>query len=223
MTIVHSDMGLYIDLKENIVNVVVVENKRMLSNLTNELYIQCNGGYGEFVLAEKDKLFKFSEKVVFVPEPFSISCNDKKILSLLHKELCNEALNNLYEETSSINLVVTNYMEDLVSRLPYPIIFSDDLDILGLLKLMHISFDDYSETLCEKIINYIKILSSLTKFNTIVFLNLKAFLDDWELKEVYKIAFYNKIHIVLIESYLYDKLDSENTIIFDKDLCVIEF
>ena len=74
-----------------------------------------------------------------------------------------------------------------------------------------------------KIINYIKILSSLTKFNTIVFLNLKAFLDDWELKEVYKIAFYNKIHIVLIESYLYDKLDSENTTVFDKDLCVIEF
>ena len=53
--------------------------------------------------------------------------------------------------------------------------------------------------------------------------NLKSFVTIEEIKEIYKIAFYNKINILLIENYIYDKIEYEDVIVYDKDLCKIMF
>ena len=96
MTLVHSDNEIYIKFKENRVNVLVIENSKMMGEVVNELYNQCNGIEGNFIIAENDRLLKFTEKVIFITEPFSISCNSKKILTLLYKELEDEAKNSMY-------------------------------------------------------------------------------------------------------------------------------
>ena len=96
MNIAHCDRGIYIEFNENRVNVLVVENASALSEIINELYIQSEGGDGDFVIAQKDELFKFSWMVSFVLEPFSVSFNEKKILTALYKEMEKEALEYLY-------------------------------------------------------------------------------------------------------------------------------
>ncbi len=214
MTLVHSDNEIYIKFKENRVNVLVIENSKMMGEVVNELYNQCNGIEGNFIITENDRLFT---------EPFSISCNSKKILTLLYKELEDEAKNSMYEETNVLNSEIVKYIENIISKLPYPITFSDDFNINSIFKLVNVCLDDYCESICEKIINYIKIVSSLSKINTIIFLNLKSFVTIEEIKEIYKIAFYNKINILLIENYIYDKIEYEDVIVYDKDLCKIMF
>lgn len=223
MTLVHSDNEIYIKFKENRVNVLVIENSKMMGEVVNELYNQCNGIEGNFIIAENDRLLKFTEKVIFITEPFSISCNSKKILTLLYKELEDEAKNSMYEETNVLNSEIVKYIENIISKLQYPITFSDDFNINSIFKLVNVCLDDYCESICEKIINYIKIVSSLSKINTIIFLNLKSFVTIEEIKEIYKIAFYNKINILLIENYIYDKIEYEDVIVYDKDLCKIMF
>ena len=223
MTLVHTDNEIYIKFKENRVNVLVIENSKMMGEVVNELYNQCNGIEGNFIIAENDRLLKFTEKVIFITEPFSISCNSKKILTLLYKELEDEAKNSMYEETNVLNSEIVKYIENIISKLPYPITFSDDFNINSIFKLVNVCLDDYCESICEKIINYIKIVSSLSKINTIIFLNLKSFVTIEEIKEIYKIAFYNKINILLIENYIYDKIEYEDVIVYDKDLCKIMF
>ena len=54
-----------------------------------------------------------------------------------------------------------------------------------------------------------------------VFVNLKAYLNEVELEEVYKMAFYNKIQLLLLESVKKDVLPAEKYCIIDKDKCVI--
>lgn len=223
MNIAHCDRGIYIEFNENRVNVLVVENASALSEIINELYIQSEGGDGDFVIAQKDELFKFSSKVSVVLEPFSVSFNEKKILTALYKEMEKEALEYLYTETCNLNSAVVNYIDLLSSKMPYPIVFNDSMDIQSVLKAVHTELDDGQGSICEKIINYIKVISVLTGIRIVIFLNLKSFISEDELKEIYKCAFYNKIYLLLIENFLHDKIECEDTLIIDKDLCFIKF
>ena len=56
----------------------------------------------------------------------------------------------------------------------------------------------------------------------IVFVNLKQYLDDNELKELYKYSIYNNVNIILIDSQCYGcSHDFEKKLIVDNNL--VEF
>ena len=118
MNIAHCDKGIYINFNENRVNVLVIENNKMLSDVVSELYSQSQGEEGEFVIAEGSSLYKFTNKVSLVLEPFTVSCNEKKIITALYKEIEKEALDSMYSETSDLNSIFINYMEILCSKIP---------------------------------------------------------------------------------------------------------
>ena len=55
-----------------------------------------------------------------------------------------------------------------------------------------------------------------------MFVNIKSFLREEEVKELYKEADYRKVHIILIENTMRDKIINENILIIDKDMCIIK-
>ena len=77
------------------------------------------------------------------------------------------------------------------------------------------------QSILERIIEYIKISSNLLKQNIFVFLNLKLFLTEQEIEELYKECFYRKVHLILIEAIYHTKKIEEKICIIDKDKCVI--
>ena len=51
--------------------------------------------------------------------------------------------------------------------------------------------------------------------------NIKAYLNKQELMELYKVAFYNKINLVLIEMPEGEMIGEEKVYIIDNDRCLI--
>lgn len=98
--------------------------------------------------------------------------------------------------------------------------FFDDIDFSNLLKSLKIRVED-NEVFLEKILDLIKIYTLMFGYKLIVFINLKEFVSEEELSEIYKYCNYNKINIMLIENFQKNPLPNEKIIIIDDDLCEI--
>lgn len=221
MKLVNAEYGLDIDFKENEVYVVIIEHPIILSEIIDEIYRQSNGGDGNFVISENDKLLTFNKEIALILEPFTINCNDKRILTRLYQELKTQVDEYMSEETMNLNSIIYDYLDKATLKVPYLTTYKLDFDIAGLFKLLDVELECIEESLFEKIINYVKAITQLCGFKYVIFLNLKNFLTINELKSLYEFAFYNKISLILLESSLHTIVQGEKTCIIDKDRCLI--
>ena len=222
MNISYYKQGISLILHENRVNVLVIENTDVLVDIVKDLYAQSEGEEGGIVIAEGEELYAFPKNAAVILEPFSLDMNDRKIQTQLYKEIREEAYESLFSETIELQSNLARYMDKLMLRVPYPVSYTEELDLNGLFKLLKVSVDSDAETFLEKVVQYLRILSALCRIRVVFFLHLKAFLKEEELRELYKEAAYCKIHLVLIESVMRDRMKEEDICIIDRDMCIIQ-
>ena len=200
MKLVCASFGLEMELLENYVTVLVVENAGYLTEIVSSLKKQSEGEEGIFVLAENDKIEKIDKKLALVIDPFSISINERKIINKLYTKLGDE-------------LVLASPFANLVYDLDY--------NWMELFKGFNVRFEEMAVTLVEKLVEYMHILTNLLGIKVLCLVNIKAYLNKQELMELYKVAFYNKINLVLIEMPEGEMIGEEKVYIIDNDRCLI--
>lgn len=221
MRFIHGEYDLDLVLEENLVEVIVVENGRVLYRLVHELYMQSQGEDGYFVLSTGDKIHKLSRSMAVVLEPFTLNCNEKRIISKLYQELENMGTNEFAEEAGHTCAEFIKYIDKLCMQVPYPITYNLNFETKALLKLFEVRMEEQSESILDNLIEYLQILKQLCNIEVVSFLNLKSFLSKLELEGLYEYAFYSKIQLVLWESVMQQKLDQERITIIDQDCCII--
>lgn len=221
MRLVCSEYSIDFDIRENEVNVLVVESPNIFSHMISELICQIDGEAGNFVLSEQDAIINLSKVAKIIVNPFIIDCNEKRIQQKLYQELTDEMNETMIERTVYLQGEIITYLEELIKSVSYPLGFDIEENMTGLLKMCHVEIDDQGEVLVEKIMNYIKVLKQFCNIQIIFFVNLKAYLSQLELEELYKYTFYEKINLILMENCVKEKLENENICILDRDLCII--
>lgn len=209
-------------IRENRVNVLVIENSDVLVDVVQDLYAQKEGREGGLVLAEEEKIYPFQKNVSVILEPFSLNMNERKIQTQLYQEIKEEAYGGAFTETLAIQKELMQYLDRILFRVPYLVTYTEEFDLNGFLKWMKVSLENEAESFLEKIVQYLRILSALCRVRVVFFLQLKAFLKEEELRELYKEAAYCKIQLVLIESVMRDKIEMEDICIIDRDMCIIQ-
>ena len=82
----------------------------------------------------------------------------------------------------------------------------DDLEISDLLKIFKVKIDVSCYcTIMEKIEFIINVLSTLKIANILVIPNLKTYLNEEELVELYKYSVYNNINLLVVENSTSEK------------------
>lgn len=221
MKLVYSIYGIIFELEENKVNVFVIENPSALVEVICMLNRQCEGQEGEFVLSEKNKILNIAKNLTFVKEPFSIDCNSRKNLTKLYQELERECEKDWREEQKQFYEAYIVYITNLCQKSDLELTFLDKPQLQEVFKMAEVKIDVQAQSMLERIIEYIKISSNLLKQNIFVFLNLKLFLTEQEIEELYKECFYRKVHLILIEATYQTKRPEEKICVIDKDKCVI--
>ena len=219
MKLVYSAYGIRFELEENKVNILVIENPTVLVEVIGMLNEQCEGKDGEFILSDENKILNISKSISFVKEPFSIDCNNRKILTKLYQELERECVEDWGEEQQEFNKSYITYIANLCQKSDFMLTFVDKPELQDILKMAEVKID--VQSILERIIEYIKISNNLLKQNIFVFLNLKLFLTEQEIEELYKECFYRKVHLILIEGTYKIKKQEEKICVIDKDKCVI--
>ena len=67
-----------------------------------------------------------------------MNMNDRKIQAQLYKEIIEEAYESIFSETIELQSILAWYLGNLLLRVPYPVSYTDELDLNGLLKLMKV-------------------------------------------------------------------------------------
>ena len=108
-----------------------------------------------------------------------------------------------------------------MNRFDIPLFISNDLDIETILKGVKILVNSFDDIL-NNLFLLIDIEKTLNLSSILVFINLKQYLSNEELEELYKYSIYNDVKILLVDSQCYsNKSIYENKLSIDKDL--VEF
>lgn len=222
MKLVHAEYGIEIELKENQISVLVVESPEKLSELIQELYLSRQGGEGKFLLSEADKLLNMGKFLELVVNPFAIGVNEKRIVQKLYQEIESQVQEQLVLETAEIHSRLISYLEEIAGKVTYPVIFDLEQNVLGLMKTYNVRLETESITMLEKLVEYFRLLHQLCRVEVIVCVNLKSYLSEVELRQLYETVFYEKIALILLENVQREKVDGERICIMDRDWCIID-
>ncbi len=221
MKLTNAKYDLMIDMRENKVDMLVLENAAIMSEIVEDLYKQTLGGEGSFILSVEGKELKFEKHFALIINPFAVNFNDKKIINKLFSELAFVG-NEFVVEKTQINSKMIQLLENIIDNVQYDnLSYNLDFDWNNLFKLYDVKINNEFDALLEKMIEYIKVLSELCSVKVVCMVNIKSFLQDDEIERLYEMAFYYKIQLLLIESSEKKSILGENIYIIDNDGCLI--
>ncbi|MBQ2745546.1 MAG: type II-A CRISPR-associated protein Csn2 [Lachnospiraceae bacterium] len=222
MKLVNTYYNLELNIVENQIAVLSVENPAAYTKIVGDMWHQVNGEEGSFILSDGEKIKNISKDIECIFNPFSLDCNNKKIITRLYQELRMQSDNLLQEETARLNCNIIEYLERLIMTVPYNLKFNCDMDITSMMKMYGVEIDNQTDGILENVVEYIKVVSQICGIKTFVAIDIKHYLTDEELLKLYEAVFYEKINLVIIEPIHTNKISNEKCWIIDKDLCIID-
>ncbi len=221
MKLVNATFGLSVEFEENTPVEIVIENISSYRSFIEELYMQTNGGEGAFILSEKNKDQKISKLMDIVINPFSVNMNDRKVISVLYNNLAGIG-NEMTEKKNMLASDMILLLDEIISKEQYSNIeYNFDYDWNDFFKLFNVRIGEEYESLLEKYVEYIKVISSLTTIQILCFVGLSQYFRGQELEELIKQANYSKVQLVFIESADNLQCKGGKRFIIDKDNCII--
>ena len=194
MKLVHPIFDTPIVFKENMVNVLVIENKRELANMIYEL-IDCSDGIkGRYVLSEDNNELAMG-CVDVLTDVFRLNINNKKNITKLVAALEKVAMEEqYYEKTCRITGILNEYVLDVIDGVEYNIDVSD-VKMADVFKLCNVRFNFGSDGICGVLSDYMQVMSNICGVQLFVFVELKRVLSKEDMGALYKTIFYNKYNI----------------------------
>lgn len=222
MKLVHPRIERDILIHDEVVNVLVIENQRFFRNAIEELSNQTDGLSGHFTLSSDSKTLDIQKNFLMINEPIHYDINSRKVASRIQALIKNIAISEeFYIKSNELLSKILNFGLKLINEVNLPLVISDEIDISNIIKLLNIQIDLQSTDIVEKLENFIDILSELKICNTLVFINLKTYLEESEILLIYDYCSYKKISLLLIENTQRTLLEKESILIIDTDLCEV--
>ena len=103
MKLVNAEYNISLELEENTITILVVEEKKLRYKLVDDLYRQCAGEDGQFILSDNTQIMKLNKVADVIMNPFSIDFNNRKVLAKLYQEIEVYGTESYYEEKQRIN------------------------------------------------------------------------------------------------------------------------
>lgn len=205
------------------INVIEIENKKFFYRFVRDLYSISNGDVlEEFVCLDDNNMeINLVNKIKIINNYFELDFTSKKY----GVEIIKKLVSNINDEDKDAIIMLQNRIYQKVNKqlqkFDIPLLISNDIDIVTILKSLKIEIHDYDDIL-NNILLLIDIEKTFNLSNILIFINLKQYLSDKELKELYKYSIYNGVKILLVDSQHYNNVNNfEKKLYIDTDL--VEF
>ena len=202
------------------INCLEVENKNYFYKIVKELNNIANGEMEDNVIFTDNESNEINiiNKINIIIDYFNIDFNSKKILSLINKKINSsisvndkDNLSKLYNKIKKIYIPILN---DMDLNIDINNVFDPDL----IVKLLNVSIKN-KDNILDNLFLLADIEHELNISKLLVFVNLKQYLNEQELIELYKYLLYNNIVVLLIDSQAYGVCNEyEKKIIIDNEL-----
>ena len=206
---------------ENRVQLLIVENQLALRQLLEMMYMQLEGQSGDLILAEHFEPQEFSKLAVLVVDPFSLDTGTKKFIGKLQQAVA-AAAESHEDVLSSLYAQLYDLASQIAMELDFSVSFEPIEDPAALVRLLGFRLDGEALRFPERVLEWMVLQRRFFGKKLFIFCGLKAYMSDEELRLFYRSVFYEKLSVLLIESWQRETtLPEEHLTIVDKDLCVL--
>lgn len=205
--------------QENI-NILEIKDSQCFSHIIEILNEKINGFDSDeiFLLDESENELNMSKEMYMVFDLFNIDYNSKKIINKIYEIISDNIAKNQDYEIENMTTKLRNYIIQEINELPFEFEMKSELDIPEILKLYNLKIDSSNyTTILERVELLIDIISTLGIARILVIPNLKTYLTEKELVELYKYALYNNVKLLLIERNNINKLKYEEILSIDEE------
>ncbi len=221
MKLVHVNMERKL-LDDNVVTEWVIEAPEEFTRYVQELYMQCEGAEGDFVLSDGEKELGIAKNVEFLDSVLDLDVNERKILGKLYADLEQLAYSEKFVvRTQEMIQYLRTYIFELEQETDFMLDVDDGVDMSAIFKGNGVKLETVETGILEKIVHYIKVVRLLLKKQVFVFVNVRSYLTVRQVEQLIKEAAYQEVQILLIENVMRDCVNSERRCIIDSDKCEI--
>lgn len=222
MTIAYPDINLYCELEESTVLNLVIENQQIFSDVISDIYDQCSGESGRFLLSENNEPLELRKRAELITQIIPFEINQRDLVNKLYAEIKNVSVNErFYQHTQKLMADISSYIYMITEAADNEIDIDVLSDISGILKAFNVRFSDKEMGLSNKIIEYMTAVNRYKGERVFFFVNLRSYLTDQQTELLYKDILLRKLTAICIENTEHTHLDHSKTLIIDKDMCVI--
>lgn len=221
--ILHKNIQQEIILKKDILNILCIENqefyREVLYGLNNQL--ENNEEYFCF-FDDKNEELNASKYCCLIENPLHVTLDEKKLTMYIQKDLSVHADVNDYENYETLLNKISEYLDSLTYDYPVKLKFDAELSLLAFLKAFSVGYDGTEDSYLQYLLQKIKVLNTVFGYSVFCIVNLYDYLDNIELETFKKEIDLMEVDVFVISSHMpIDKLEFENIIHIDKDLCEI--
>ena len=203
------------------INVIQIENKALFQSITNQLNTTINGEVDEtdvVLLSDNEDELDLESTAYMMTDLYNIDMNNKKILTKIQEKILKDFS---LENVSNIDKNIQEIREILISEVnefPLEIGIKDDVRLNDILKLFSIRIEKSNFTdIVKRIEAIIDIIANLKVASILIIPNIRSYLDNYQIIEIYKYSLYNGISILILESNKYKKSKYEKVLLIDKN------
>lgn len=210
------------ELKSEVINTLVIENRELFISFIKQLHIEMSTEEGKIILQDDLTELSFKKYAELIIDPFTLDPNNAKNLKKLYEKIIDNCSNEeIYEKRLVFENVLKDYLEEIVFLSDYELVY-DSVEYQNIFKAVNLHIDTEANNLTSMIIDYMRITSDLSGTKLFIFVNLDNFLTDSDLIELQNFICYNNITMFCLQNQLKRKLvENENLRIIDEDLCEI--
>lgn len=191
-----------IQFDDNNVNVLEIFDAKCFEHIIEVLNEKINEIENNEIILLNDENEEIScNKNIFMTfDLYNIEYNSKKILSKIY-DIISENIEKSQDITiNEISTKLRNYIIEEINELPFEFTMKSELDIKEILKLYELKIDSSNyTTILQRVEIIIDLIANLKIAQILVIPNLKIYLNEDELVELYKYSLYNEVKLLTIE------------------------
>ena len=208
---------------EEYINVLQIQDKKLFTNVLNNLNDNINNiedTKERIIILDNDTEIKIEKEVLMIIDVFNIDFNQKKIQNALYnkiEKIYKQEFERMSEFQNVFQKLQLNVL-DVFNEFPFEFNYKESIGIQEYLKLLGIKISNNKEKIIDTIFSLIDVVEYLSIAKLLIFVNIKLYLGNDEIQEVYKYAMYKKVNILLIETgEEKEPLENEKILYIDSD------
>lgn len=219
MKIVHPKINSKIEISDREISVLVIEEPEFFYELLIDIKKQINNFEGNTVLSVHNGPVSFHKYVELITDPLAIEMNSRTIMKkvLVAMEKCGQDA-VYYERTQKLMAEIETYINDLSLNFDTEI-ECHDISFQQILKAAELTVVDEYSRLVDRIYAYMELIREFEGDKLFIFVNLSSYIKNERLQEFVNTVVGHSFRVLLIDSHDFERLEKENRLIVDCDLC----
>ncbi len=190
----------FINFQNNALNILFIPEVNELFSFVSLFKKEIEEETEALTFFDSDKKLKLDSEVDLQTDLFSLTLNQKKLITWLHKKILKENSNS--ETMFNFNKVketILSWLNELKTSTLIDFDYFEDLENTDILKLMKVQFKEKEETLFDRFINFLETILEVKKVKLLFVSFLFAYFSENEITQINNICKESEITLVSLE------------------------